>query len=750
VQKAALLVATLVINSIILFGQSIPVSLPVSARVSSEENFGMTPGCARLWLEKERLNNYFNNEFVLQEKARRMSDQSQTAWNFKVGDAKKWWTRDFALGRDVEVSSTCRAVGLNCYVFVEDALWNSRVNQGHVNAVVNAFDYSTPKSPSEGIYKIMTDTFGSPPNVDGDPKIIIFILDIRDDYRESGSGIAGYFNPIDQFPDGTVPGYRSNFAEIYYLDANPTELGVPTQLTFALAVLAHEFQHMIHFNYDRNEITFINEACSEVSMIVCGYPFYGEAEYPKDTNTNLLSWNGTAADYSRAARFMLYLWNQFPNSYLKILVQNSLSGIDGINAAFSAYTPTTPRRFDDVFKDWVTANYVNDLAYGSEFGYSYNNQTLTKPLPRKILNPNSSGDDFVAGLGVKYITFRNVSNFSISFSSYSLDISVRAILPQYKRVEDIVLNRAWSFSPNIDEITFVVVSNARSGFTSYHFSASGTPTNPLVEQKFDNGVGLGVLQGSFFSKGDTLAVYFDAIEGVRLDSVRIAFRRSGSMLGGINEYSGSIRPSPNGKPLVQPFVWTVTADTNSVPTTEATVKWVSKDLRAAGLTMDKAFVLWVVLGENLYAPGVLVAKAPHTGSPDHSYTYLVSYANWFYFTNQDQTEVFIYMMRAYGHIDTPTGVEVVEAVPSSFLLLQNYPNPFNPTTIIEFFLPERSAVKLSIVNSLGQEVETLLAEEKEPGKYKVEWNAGSLPSGVYLVRLETKSFRAAKKMLLIK
>jgi len=160
--------------------------------------------------------------------------------------------------------------------------------------------------------------------------------------------------------------------------------------------------------------------------------------------------------------------------------------------------------------------------------------------------------------------------------------------------------------------------------------------------------------------------------------------------------------------------------------------------------------LWVVLGENLYAPGVLVAKAPHTGSPDHSYTYLASYSNWFYFTNQDQTEVFIYMMRAYGHIDTPTGVEVIEAVPSSFLLLQNYPNPFNPTTIIEFFLPEQSAVKLSIVNSLGQEVETLLAEEKEPGKYKVEWNAGSFPSGIYFVRLETKNFKAAKKMLLIK
>ena len=98
----------------------------------------------------------------------------------------------------------------------------------------------------------------------------------------------------------------------------------------------------------------------------------------------------------------------------------------------------------------------------------------------------------------------------------------------------------------------------------------------------------------------------------------------------------------------------------------------------------------------------------------------------------------------------PTKVED-PAIPTVYSLSQNYPNPFNPSTTIEFQLPHRDFVKLSVSNIIGQEVAVLVNEEKGAGTHRVVWNAGVLPSGIYFYRLETTSgFVAAKKMLLVK
>jgi hypothetical protein len=89
-------------------------------------------------------------------------------------------------------------------------------------------------------------------------------------------------------------------------------------------------------------------------------------------------------------------------------------------------------------------------------------------------------------------------------------------------------------------------------------------------------------------------------------------------------------------------------------------------------------------------------------------------------------------------------------IPTKFMLYQNYPNPFNSSTTISYDLPERSRVKLSIYNLLGQEVATLVNDEQEPGRYNVKFDASDLPSGVYFYRLEAGKFIEQKKMILIK
>ena len=88
--------------------------------------------------------------------------------------------------------------------------------------------------------------------------------------------------------------------------------------------------------------------------------------------------------------------------------------------------------------------------------------------------------------------------------------------------------------------------------------------------------------------------------------------------------------------------------------------------------------------------------------------------------------------------------------PRAYRLVQNYPNPFNPTTSINFSIPQSGKVYLSVMNSIGQVVETLIDEQMTSGDHQVRFNAGNLPSGVYFYKLETGNFVDVKKMILIK
>lgn len=97
-------------------------------------------------------------------------------------------------------------------------------------------------------------------------------------------------------------------------------------------------------------------------------------------------------------------------------------------------------------------------------------------------------------------------------------------------------------------------------------------------------------------------------------------------------------------------------------------------------------------------------------------------------------------------------------IPTDFNLYQNYPNPFNPVTTIHYDLPKTSFVTLRMYNVLGQVVATLVNEEKNPGAYSVNWDAGRLSSGVYYYRLEAHqtsggqagTFVNTRKLLLVK
>ncbi|MEJ2494801.1 MAG: PQQ-dependent sugar dehydrogenase [Ignavibacteriaceae bacterium] len=134
------------------------------------------------------------------------------------------------------------------------------------------------------------------------------------------------------------------------------------------------------------------------------------------------------------------------------------------------------------------------------------------------------------------------------------------------------------------------------------------------------------------------------------------------------------------------------------------------------------------------------------------------------YSDQSVQENTLYYYRVYAYLDqvvsaysnedsaqTPNVTGVKNSfVPFTYNLEQNFPNPFNPTTKIMYQIAKRGFVSLRVYNILGNKVATLVNEEKPAGIYIVEFDASSLPSGIYFYHLQTGSFISTKKLILMK
>jgi hypothetical protein len=117
---------------------------------------------------------------------------------------------------------------------------------------------------------------------------------------------------------------------------------------------------------------------------------------------------------------------------------------------------------------------------------------------------------------------------------------------------------------------------------------------------------------------------------------------------------------------------------------------------------------------------------------------------WSYYDNGQMPPDLIINKPSVGVSEKP------DVLPSRIKLYANYPNPFNPMTTFRFDLSAQTHVRLSVFNLLGQEVAVAFDGQKEAGSYSVQFNAAHLASGVYFYRMETGSFVATRKMLLLK
>jgi len=689
--------------------------------------------------------------------------QKTTAWDFSVGSTKEWHATNTNTNEFYTVPSTCRAVGTNCYIFVEDDIWNVRATQTAVDGIKNAFDNSTPANASKGIYQIDTETFGTPPDVDNDPKIIILILDIKDGYTGSGGYVAGYFHSVNE-----VPGANSNMAEIYYLDADPSDLTTEAGLNNVMSTTAHEFQHMIHFNYHNGtagkpqQVTFLNEGCSTTAEVVCGYPIYNQNYFNNDFNRYLFDWredNDVLGDYSRAARYTTYMYEQFGAEFLRKFVQSSSSGISGIDYALSNLSTSTPLRFRESLENWFMANILNDKTVNPAWGYLA--QDVGKVNAISHANPNfTSGTLSVQIASADYITFSNGENLSIQFDDFGTGIlkfkAIKYNENNNVEIEDLTANTLYTFSDfgtTYKNITFAVLNTNYSFKLNYNYTSTGDAN--IVTLAYDENEPSGVLA---LTSNDTVSVVFDGIEGGQLDSIKVALRQAGSVYGGIYEYTGASRPTPLGKALVPELTVTSTIEERPAWDPEAESypipfpNWITIDLTSSNIDASNPFVAaFVVEGTYPENNRIMITEQPEGNN--HSFTYLQDPSSgepdW-YFLSASETTIFAYLIRAYVSFGvTDVEEQEIDILPNEFNLAQNYPNPFNPTTIIKYAISEESEVSLKVYDMLGKEVSTLVNKTEASGNYIVNFNANNLASGIYYYTLKAGSFTETKKMILL-
>lgn len=263
-----------------------------------------------------------------------------------------------------QIEAALRHKGTHCCLYLASSLNSHPL----LETLVEEFDRL--------IYPTLTSVFGSEPNpgTDLDPRIKILILPLGTD------GPVGYFSPVDGFSQLATkylfPEERTNEAEIIYLNSTLLE-----HKQLALATLAHEFQHMIHFHQKLRllglrEDIWLDEACSEYAEDLCGYsrPYQGSPlekrvkaflETPDDFLTD---WKGKESDYASARLFMHYFVEHYGgNQILKTLLSCPKTGSEAINYVLASQGQS--KTLSSIFADWITANYVNNPRLGPQYAY---------------------------------------------------------------------------------------------------------------------------------------------------------------------------------------------------------------------------------------------------------------------------------------------------------------------------------------------------------------------------------------------
>jgi immune inhibitor A len=278
---------------------------------------------------------------------------------FNLGDSKQFWVTNVDSNTNFQITATVRYVTPSSYFWIQDSV---RYNENDLQKLAEEFDRK--------IYPTNRAFFGSEPNpgIDEDPRIHILYA------SRLGRSLAGYFSSADAVHPLAHP--YSNAHEMFLFNADAIRLNEQ----FTYGVLAHEFQHMIHWYQDRNETSWLNEGFSELAVLLNGYNTGGfDFAFISNPDLQLNDWpndsNATTPHYGASFLFAAYFLDRFGDEATQSLVrhpENGLESVDVVLREINALDPLTgqPILADDFFVDWTLANYLGDSLV-SDGRYAY-------------------------------------------------------------------------------------------------------------------------------------------------------------------------------------------------------------------------------------------------------------------------------------------------------------------------------------------------------------------------------------------
>jgi len=291
---------------------------------------------------------------------------STTSPDYPIGTVRTFTASNLDTDETFELQARLVYKTQHVYMWVEEGL---NVTERDIVEAADLFEEHT--------YSTNREFFGSEwtPGVDGDPHLSILHA------RNLGRTVAGYFSSADSY----VRAVRedSNEMEMFYIHVDRgADVGDP----FYNGVLAHEFQHMIHWYNDRNETTWLNEGCSELAMELNnrrhpdGRGLYdvggSEYAYLDNPDTQLNTWpevgeTGSASPhYGASYLFVSYFLDRFGEDATKALVAHEDNGLESVDRVLQDIAGEALDH-KDLFADWVIANLLDDTTIGAgRFGYN--------------------------------------------------------------------------------------------------------------------------------------------------------------------------------------------------------------------------------------------------------------------------------------------------------------------------------------------------------------------------------------------
>ena len=336
---------------------------------------------------------------------------------YAVGAQKTFWVSNVDTNENFQIDAVLQYVGENSYFWIEEGV---EYDPSDLETLADTFD--------QEIVPIDREFFGSEwnPGVDGDPHIYVLYA------SNLGDSLAGYFSSADEL--NPLAHEYSNAHEMFLINAD----NVPLWDSYIYGVLAHEFQHMIHWYTDRNEATWMNEGFSMLAELLNGYDIGGhDYSYLNNTDLQLTDWGdnvGTnSPNYGAAFLFMAYFLDRFGEEATQAVVaapDNSMESITRVLDELGIRDPLTGDAItaDDVLADWAVTNILLDPNVGDgRYDYSNYNPIAANVTETHSGVPNAPIQRYVHQYGVDSLLFTDLSgDLTLNFTG-STTVS---LLPQ--------------------------------------------------------------------------------------------------------------------------------------------------------------------------------------------------------------------------------------------------------------------------------------------------------------------------------